>query len=89
MSGLERLPRIYYSLCMHIFSSLALFQRLEIEKNTKKQAESKLWRELRIGRVTASNFKACVSTNPVRPSISLLKRICYPAAYTISNVATR
>eukprot|EP00058_Branchiostoma_floridae_P013212 XP_002598700.1 hypothetical protein BRAFLDRAFT_95816 [Branchiostoma floridae] len=51
------------------------------EKTTRLQSKSNTWFEYRAGRITASNFRAAVSTNPVSPSVSLIKRICYPEAY--------
>ena len=45
--------------------------------------------EQRAGRVTASEFKAACSTNPDKPSKSLIKLICYPGAHRFSNAATK
>ena len=45
--------------------------------------------EQRAGRVTASKFKAACSTNPDKPSKSLIKMICYPGAHRFSNAATK
>ncbi|XP_035685431.1 uncharacterized protein LOC118422035 [Branchiostoma floridae] len=60
-----------------------------LEKTTRLQSKSNTWFEYRAGRITASNFRAAVSTNPVSPSVSLIKRICYPEAYKFSTAATR
>ena len=45
--------------------------------------------EQRAGRVSASKFKAACSTNPDKPSKSLIKMICYPGAHRFSNAATK
>ena len=39
--------------------------------------------------MTASKFKPACSTNPDKPSKSLIKMICYPRAHRFSNAATR
>ncbi len=51
-------------------------QSTAIEILTRKQRDSILWPEYRAGRVTASNLKRCVSTDPEKPSVSLLKSVC-------------
>ena len=60
-----------------------------VEEATRNQANSKVWFEQRTGRVTASKFKAACSTNPDKPSKSLIKMICYPSAHRFSNAATK
>ena len=60
-----------------------------VEEATRDQADSKVWFEQRAGRVTASKFKAACSTNPDKPSKSLIKMICYPGAHRFSNAATK
>lgn len=60
-----------------------------IEVETKAQASSRVWFEQRAGRITASKFKSACHTNPEKPSISLVKAICYPAAHQFSSAATR
>ena len=40
-------------------------------------------------RITASNFKCAVQTNPNKPSISLVKKMCYPQQHAFANSATR
>ena len=59
-----------------------------LSESTKLQSKCKLWTIHRAGRVTASNFKAAVSTNAGNPSISLIKKLCYPEACRFSNAAT-
>lgn len=59
-----------------------------IEKATIAQSKSNLWFEIRMGRITASKFKASCATNLDTPSISLLKSICYPLEKRFSTPAT-
>nr|XP_033940133.1 uncharacterized protein LOC117447530 [Pseudochaenichthys georgianus] len=59
-----------------------------IEKATKTQAKSKLWYRYRAGRITASRMKAACSTSASKPSLSLIKAICYPEATTFKTAAT-
>lgn len=50
----------------------------KVEEETRRQAQNNLWFLLRAGRITASNFSAVCRTEVSKPSISLLKRTCYP-----------
>lgn len=50
----------------------------EIEERTRKQASTPRWFQFRAGRITASNLKAVCTTNVTDPSVSLIKKICYP-----------
>lgn len=63
--------------------------RSVIEEQTRKQHDCLDWYEQRAGRITASNFKACVRTNVERPSVSLIKTICYPMKVPVSAPALR
>ncbi|KAK4885293.1 hypothetical protein RN001_001564 [Aquatica leii] len=60
-----------------------------IELATKSQSTCKEWYNQRSGRITASRFKAVCRTSLSKPSISLLKTICYPLMYTFSSKATK
>ena len=67
-----------------------LMQHCEmVEQVTRSQAHSKLWYVYRAGRITASNFKSAVHTNPSNPSTSLIKKICYPQSYKFKTEATQ
>ena len=68
---------------------ISLKEAETVEEATRDQADSKVWFEQRTGRVTASKFKASCSTNPDKPSKSLIKMICYPGAHRFSNAATK
>lgn len=48
-----------------------------IEEITRKQSETKLWKVFRFGRITASNLREVCGTDSTKPSLSLLKKICY------------
>ncbi|KAK4879609.1 hypothetical protein RN001_007755 [Aquatica leii] len=61
----------------------------KIEKLTVKQAHSKEWFDYRTGRITASKFKGVCRTDIAKPSISLIKSICYPTLQQFKTLATR
>lgn len=52
-----------------------------LEGQTRKQSDSPFWYNYRIGRVTASNFYAVCRTNPEKPFMSLVKKLCYSEEY--------
>ena len=60
-----------------------------LENATQLQSKCRLWSIHRAGRITASNFKCAVRTNPDKPSVSLVKKICYPQQHAFTNSATR
>ena len=49
-----------------------------VEKNTRQQVKSRIWFQQRAGRVTASKLKSAIATDVMKPSVSLIKSICYP-----------
>ena len=49
-----------------------------VELKTRDQSKCKLWYEQRAGHVTASNLRKVLHTNLSKPSVSLMKSICYP-----------
>lgn len=49
-----------------------------IENLSADQSKSVYWFRFRAGRITASNFKKACRTSLEKPSISLIKQICYP-----------
>lgn len=59
-----------------------------VEERTRGQAYSKLWFQMRSGRITASKLKAVCHTNPSSPSISLITSICYPELSKFKTAAT-
>ena len=56
---------------------------------TKEQSGCKQWFRYRTGRITASNFKQVVHTSTLKPSVSILKKICYPKMNVFTTSATR
>ena len=52
-------------------------QAVDVEKSTREQRNSDVWTKMRTGRVTASNFHQMCRRDPTKPSISLIKQICY------------
>ena len=60
-----------------------------LQEATQLQSKCRLWSTHRAGRITASNFKSAVRTNPDKPSISLVKKLCYPQQHAFSTNAMR
>ena len=52
-------------------------QVVNVEESTREQRNSKVWTKMTAGRITASNFHQICHTNPGKPSLSLIKHICY------------
>ncbi|KAJ8368767.1 hypothetical protein SKAU_G00087950 [Synaphobranchus kaupii] len=51
-----------------------------IESETRLQSKCAMWFDQKAGRVTASNIRAACHTDPDKPAVSLLKKLCYPVA---------
>lgn len=81
--SLEQLQELAHSLKLTISQE----ECQEIEKLTRSQTASKKWFLYRKGRVTASNFKAVVHTNIIKPSCSLIKKLCYPVRFKAEATA--
>lgn len=60
---------------------------MKIESITRKQASSQMWHSHRSGRITASNFKLVCKTNKEKPSLSLIKTVCYPSKVSFYSKA--
>ncbi|CAL8263414.1 unnamed protein product [Arctogadus glacialis] len=60
-----------------------------VERETRKQAASRIWFRQRAGRITASKLKQAIRTNADKPAKSLIKAICYPESNRFSTAATR
>lgn len=58
-------------------------------KATQLQSKCRLWSIHRAGRITASNFKSAVRTNHNKPSVSLVKKLCYPQEHSFTSNATK
>ena len=63
-------------------------QATQVESKTKLQANSRLWYQMRAGRITASCLKAACRTNLAQPSISLIMEVCHPEMSKFKTVAT-
>ena len=76
--------------CEKVFDSLTVTkeQATNLEKETRKQANSKMWFHYRAGRITASELKSAASTDPAQPSQSLIKAVCYPESMKFKSKAT-
>jgi hypothetical protein len=60
-----------------------------IEEDTKQQSKSKLWNRYRAGRITASRLRQACHSPPTKPSVSLIKNICYPDWYKFRSKGYR
>jgi len=60
---------------------------MAVELKTKGQSKCKIWYEQRAGRITASNLRKVLHTDFSKPSMSLLKTICYPHKLKIYSEA--
>lgn len=59
-----------------------------MEKDTRGQFRSNKWFSFRAGRCTASNAKAICRTSLTQPSISLVRKVCYPLDQRFHSDAT-
>ena len=64
--------------------SVSVEQAKMVEQETRKQSNSKIWYDQQSGRVTASRLHGILHTRQSKPSVSLLKPICYPGAAKFS-----
>ncbi|XP_049515430.1 uncharacterized protein LOC119434400 [Dermacentor silvarum] len=60
----------------------------DVEAATRGQSASPTWFAFRAGRVTASTAHAACRTTLTQPSVSLVKKICYPEESKFSSAAT-
>ena len=60
-----------------------------LEEKTREQSKSKLWHRYRAGRITASKIKQVARCDPLNPSISLVRSICYPDIMKFTSSAIR
>ena len=63
-------------------------QQNHLEELTRGHAKSKLWMRFRAGRKTASCLYQVVHSNPHKPSVSLVKAICYPETAKFATKST-
>lgn len=86
-STIEQLQKVAAEFIRNFTSDPDLL--MKIDKLTADQSDSKWWNVFRSGRITASNMKDVCCTKPEQPSMSLVKRICYPNEATFTSSATR
>ena len=67
---------------------ISTIQQKHLEQLTCGQSTSKLWMRFRSGRITASRLYQVVHTDPHKPSVSLIKAICYPDSVRFTTAAT-
>lgn len=63
-------------------------ERQSIAKLTIGQSVKRIWFLVRAGLVRGSLMKRCCRTNPLDPSVSLLKQVCYPHLSKFKSAAT-
>lgn len=85
----ENLPQLL-SRAENMLPQLAITEEMvrHAEGVTRQQSKCSAWFKYRAGRVTASVMKSVCRTTTTRPSVSLLKKICYPEQHQISTAAT-
>lgn len=76
------------SIAKSVDISITMEEISEIEKTSRQQSQNKNWYAQKAGRITASKFKLVCKTNKVKPSLSLIKAICYPTKVLFSTKAT-
>ncbi|GLV37528.1 hypothetical protein CBL_20340 [Carabus blaptoides fortunei] len=78
-----------HTLASDLIISISPADGIEIEQKTRGQSSNNLWFDLQAGRITASKFKAVCKTDLNKPSLSLLRSICYPKNYSFPTRATK
>lgn len=87
---LQLQPKELEQLCQNFnLDELTVSQVQAVERATRGQSESRIWFRQRAGRITASNLKRALQTNPTKPAKTLIKAICYPEAHRFTTAATR
>lgn len=70
--------------CKNIDLAVTPEQVQHLEMDTREQHHTDKWFKFRTGRISASKFRAVVSTQINNPSISLIKEICNPSHFKSS-----
>ena len=82
--GVEGASKFTYLMCershrqRHVSVCTDFFIHFQAWDFTLDQSKCKLWFELRAGRITASNMYRATHSNPLKPSVTLIRDICYP-----------
>ncbi|XP_013382110.1 uncharacterized protein LOC106152913 [Lingula anatina] len=56
-----------------------------VELHTRDQCKSTHWRKYRLGRITASQLYSAVHTDIDKPSMSVVKSVCYPQYFSSAS----
>lgn len=80
--SLEQLREMAIDISITDEESMAVFFE------TLQQSKKNNWFKFRAGRITASNFKTASRTSVEKPSLSLIKSICYPLKALFKAKAT-
>ena len=86
----ENLQLAYHDLlkkCLEVTIQLSADEMAQIEKDTRTQAKGAGFFRHRAGRIGASVSGAVSRTNPVQPSQTLIKSICYPHLFKVKSKA--
>lgn len=59
-----------------------------LEELTRGQVKNRQWFKYRAGCITASQLHEASHTNPHQPSLSLVRKVCYPESYRCTTDAT-
>ena len=76
------------SLAEELEISITEGQCLAVEKSTKIQSQSRIWHNMRAGRITASRLRAVCAADEAMPPLSLIMSICYPDVARYNSNAT-
>ncbi|KAG5863323.1 hypothetical protein JTB14_025937 [Gonioctena quinquepunctata] len=91
MIFIKKNMKAYGDLCdlaLEINGKLSGEQCQNILLATVKHNKSKEWSNQRAGTITALNFMRACKTSLSKPSLSLIKTICYPLEYQFKSKAT-
>ena len=75
--------------CKRLYSTYTITeeQTCAIELHTRSRSNWKLWFQQQAGRVTASKLHSVMKTKLDKPSVSLLKSVCYPESIVFADKA--
>ena len=76
------------NLADNLVLSITPNQCAAVEAHTRNQSKSRLWFNMRTGRVTASRLRAVCKTDEAIPSLSLIMTGCYPESSYFKTSAT-
>lgn len=76
------------NLADNLVLSITPNQCAAVEAHTRDQSKSRLWFNMRTGRVTASRLRAVCKTDEAIPSLSLIMTCCYPESSYFKTSAT-